>query len=94
MRDRVGKNLARGIVQGFHDEDPMSQIKADIEASLGAIQTSMVISSAQSNRAQISATEQGVGAGMVINFNDVQTSPDAIAQKMHQINTYGPARSY
>ncbi|MDO5329004.1 MAG: tape measure protein [Coriobacteriia bacterium] len=29
-----------------------------------------------------------------INFYDVQTSPDAISQKMNQINTYGLARSY
>lgn len=93
MRDLVGVNLARGIVQGFFQEDPMGQIRDGVEAGMANLSANLNVNA----EAQNVATQQAMAggeAGISLIFNDVQTSPDSIYQKFRQQATYGLARKY
>lgn len=93
MRDLVGINLARGIVQGFFEEDPMGQIKAGVENGLSNLSANLNVNAEGRSLAAQQAVADA-GSGINLTFNDVQVSPDSIYQKFRQQATYGLARKY
>lgn len=86
MADLVGKNIALGIVVGFEDNNPFKQLAADIQNSIGTIQTAVSVDT--------SSSLQTASNQPVLNFYDVQTSADSIYQKFYHTQTYGLTRSF
>lgn len=81
MRDKVGKNIAAGIVVGYEDYDPMEAITRSVNRGVSMMGVQLQAAGSTTN-------------SQTINFNQPVSSPDQVARMMRMQQRYGLAGSY
>ena len=81
MRDKVGKNIAAGIVVGYEDYDPMKAITRSVNRGVSMMGVQLQAAGSTTN-------------SQTINFNQPVSSPDQVARMMRMQQRYGLAGSY
>ena len=81
MADKVGRNVAAGIVVGYEDYDPMKAIARSVNRGVSMMGVQLQAAGGTTN-------------SQTINFNQPVSSPDQVARVMRMQQRYGLAGSY
>lgn len=81
MAEKVGRNVAAGIVVGYEDYDPMKAITRSVNRGVSMMGVQLQAAGSTTN-------------SQTINFNQPVSSPDQVARVMRMQQRYGLAGSY